>query len=223
MRKIKEFLIRGVSPIVTIIIIAIIGIIVASSILAYIYLWHPAEPQAIIASDETASWKTYRNEELGFEFKYPSSWNVISPNVHDFTLSFLSQNGSLNIQNVVNVEILHSTQDKIYQDLQLMDVSRIYEGKKVFKFDFQENPAVASYYYITNPERAYYCGIDAYVIHGDYLFSLQDVIAINTINYSGKEWEKCRSFLSSTSPTPRDSKPELAKVGSSFKFIQENN
>jgi len=27
-------------------------------------------------SDETADWKTYTNEEYGFEFKYPGEWNI---------------------------------------------------------------------------------------------------------------------------------------------------
>ncbi|KPJ56793.1 hypothetical protein AMJ49_03930 [Parcubacteria bacterium DG_74_2] len=30
----------------------------------------------IIVKDETADWKTYRNEEYGFEIKYPSTWEV---------------------------------------------------------------------------------------------------------------------------------------------------
>jgi hypothetical protein len=79
MRKIKKFLVQGISPIVTIIIVAIIGIIVASSILTYIYLWHPAEPPNI-APDETADWKTYRNEQYGFEIKFPADYVIVKEN-----------------------------------------------------------------------------------------------------------------------------------------------
>lgn len=34
---------------------------------------------------ETASWKTYRNDEYGFEFKHPSAWTVLKGNdiLHD--------------------------------------------------------------------------------------------------------------------------------------------
>jgi len=30
-----------------------------------------------VVTDETANWKTYRNEKYGFEFAYPSTWNVV--------------------------------------------------------------------------------------------------------------------------------------------------
>lgn len=33
-------------------------------------------------SDETADWKTYRNEKYGFEFKYPKYFEIISDNIN---------------------------------------------------------------------------------------------------------------------------------------------
>src|SRR3989344_3791543 len=38
------------------------------------------------SSDETADWKTYRNEEYGFEFRYPEEWTLMDrqSNLIDF-------------------------------------------------------------------------------------------------------------------------------------------
>jgi len=56
-------------------IIIILVIFVAGGILAWQYFWVPKEevkaPEEVII-DETADWKIYRNEEYGFEIKYPS-------------------------------------------------------------------------------------------------------------------------------------------------------
>ena len=39
----------------------------------------PAQPVASpAAASSTADWKTYRNEEYGFEFKYPADWQIYS-------------------------------------------------------------------------------------------------------------------------------------------------
>lgn len=35
------------------------------------------QPSPTLTPDPTAAWKTYRNEEIGFEFKYPPDWSLI--------------------------------------------------------------------------------------------------------------------------------------------------
>lgn len=42
-----------------------------------------------IPTDETATWKTYRNEELKFEFKYPSEWTLIDMSREEKESSYL--------------------------------------------------------------------------------------------------------------------------------------
>jgi len=58
---------------------AIMIIIIAGGILAWQYFWVPEEevkaPKEIV-EDETVDWKTYRNENYGYEVKYPSSWRI---------------------------------------------------------------------------------------------------------------------------------------------------
>ena len=41
-------------------------------------------PTPVLTSDSTANWKTYSNEEFGFEFKYPSRWVLTeNKNIND--------------------------------------------------------------------------------------------------------------------------------------------
>jgi len=65
-------------------IVVILGFLAAGGILGYYYLWLTeletklAEievrlPEKVV-QDETADWKIYRNEEYGYEVKYPSNW-----------------------------------------------------------------------------------------------------------------------------------------------------
>lgn len=62
-----------------ILIVFILAVVVGGGILSYQYWWIPKEedktpgvkaPEVTLA-DETAGWKTYRNEKYGYEIKYP--------------------------------------------------------------------------------------------------------------------------------------------------------
>lgn len=62
--------------------IAIIIIVVCAVVVGGIAIWQylamPREEEKIsegaVLENETADWKVYRNEEYGFEFKYPKEW-----------------------------------------------------------------------------------------------------------------------------------------------------
>ena len=96
---------RGVSTPIALTIIIILAVILVSGIFACQYYTAQEETKMpeIKASetpkDKTADWKIYRNEEYGFEFKYPANWvisdeysglvNIISPEHKiDFSVSY---------------------------------------------------------------------------------------------------------------------------------------
>lgn len=68
-----ESLNKGISTTRGVLVIVLIAAIAGGGILAYQYLWQPEpiEPPIQPPTDETADWQTYRNEEYGFEIKYP--------------------------------------------------------------------------------------------------------------------------------------------------------
>ncbi|MDP3052103.1 MAG: PsbP-related protein [bacterium] len=72
----KRFLNQGISPIWAVIVIVVIAILIATVFLVYGYFWSPEQPETEqpVTQDETAGWKTYKNEEYGFEIKYPDDW-----------------------------------------------------------------------------------------------------------------------------------------------------
>ncbi|MCD6298223.1 MAG: hypothetical protein J7M30_13835 [Deltaproteobacteria bacterium] len=75
---------KGISTPIVIIIIILCALLVGG-IVAWQYLGMPKQeeeipeakpPEEVAPADETGNWKTYRNEEDGYELKYPSSWYV---------------------------------------------------------------------------------------------------------------------------------------------------
>ncbi len=75
--------IKGIAPIAIILIIA--GVLVLAGGGFYLYqksnsknqnTESPVQNQQQTAADETANWKTYKNDQYGFEVKYPSDWET---------------------------------------------------------------------------------------------------------------------------------------------------
>jgi hypothetical protein len=164
MGKIKVYLSKGISPVTTIIIIAVIGILTTAGILVYIYLWHPVEPQTQQNSNnsETADWKTYRNEELGFEFKYPENWVIekTSNYISFCSTKYLDANECVILRTYDNPSNL-SLRDFVGNNAEELMINledsfgeqeKIINGRSVFYF---EEPAIGtlSNYFISANQR----------------------------------------------------------------------
>src|SRR3989344_4344489 len=68
-----------------------IGILVIGLIVGTLFLWQKsnqtdekltqtAQNILEVTTDPTADWKTYTNEQYGFEFKYPPDWELLNKN-----------------------------------------------------------------------------------------------------------------------------------------------
>jgi len=74
------FITQGKTNILYLLTVIIVAIIVGTGLLYYYYLWiveletKLAKLELRVPRNETADWKIYRNEEYGFEIKYPMSW-----------------------------------------------------------------------------------------------------------------------------------------------------
>ena len=82
---------KKISTLIGILIIVVFALIVGGAI-----YWYSKEkfetPEVKVSektiTDETANWKTYRNEEYGFEVKYPSNWQLSTIKNDDDSESF---------------------------------------------------------------------------------------------------------------------------------------
>src|SRR4030042_3243786 len=90
------FITKGKTNFGYILFVAVIAIIAGGFILGYYYFWIielearlvELEAQLLVVKlpektleDEIVNWKTYRNEEYGFEIKYPENWYTFPVNL----------------------------------------------------------------------------------------------------------------------------------------------
>jgi len=80
----------------------------------------PRQPQ----SQDLQNWQTYRNEEFGFEVKYPEGWYAIWRGVLDITNEQMSAVGTVS-ENGVNLQLSiskHSALANLFETLKYMKV-----------------------------------------------------------------------------------------------------
>ena len=85
---------KGISTSFAILVVGIIAIMGFAIFYSYQYIWVPEEETTISQTktpeDETADWKVYRNEEYGFEMKYPREGAVYEEKGAEYFRVFFS-------------------------------------------------------------------------------------------------------------------------------------
>ena len=87
-QNLSKFLNKGIATPVALLIVFLVSAIAGGAILAYQHFQITEKeietPEEVI-KDETADWKTYRNEEYGYEFKYPEEIHTSYIYIHQPT------------------------------------------------------------------------------------------------------------------------------------------
>ncbi len=86
-----------------------------------------------IEKDETADWQTYRNEEYGFEVKYPDFFSAIEKSYGKEVL-FIAEN---KYACVTNIEIFEENIDSYDESLQSNEMTKIISKKDIFLNDYK--------------------------------------------------------------------------------------
>lgn len=148
--------------------IGLIVIVIAAIIVAGVLAWQEgwigqfvAAPTPAPTPDETVNWKTYKNEEYGFEIKYPNQWG----NISDASNADIYQSGDNIIFNPTEFEEQFLAtgypflEMNIRENPQKLDVesfyfpfTQAYETKEQFKTDIiMKQVKDISYYQIPTP------------------------------------------------------------------------
>jgi hypothetical protein len=126
-----------------ILIILVLAAIVGGGILGYLRYFQKEisfltkfpeikKPEKIIK--ETTNWKTYRNEEYGFEIKYPESWNA-SEYVKTSIIIIEKKEGKKNERETAEIDISEEREGKSLEEVvsaRMSSFARDVKQKEIF-------------------------------------------------------------------------------------------
>ena len=127
-------------------------------------------------TDETANWKTYRNEEFGYEIKYPKEWKVIENPYPGCEIT-----GCDVIRGSVSSLTIHREKRK---GMSLQEfyrwTSRNFRGNRRFNITIDGHPAIKeefdySQYNIIPPNdtRSVWGPVNYYILKDEYIYTLE--------------------------------------------------
>lgn len=102
--------------------------------------------------DETADWKTYRNEEYGFEFKYPRNWKIVDNTIKNdlsIGLSLLIIMGKNASEQTGNLSIAVDTPPDIFEE-QFKTIIRNIGEDSLEESNFTSNNLNGKFYILTH-------------------------------------------------------------------------
>jgi hypothetical protein len=86
---------------------------------AVYYFWFYQEAKNSKTPDvvQTTDWKTYGNDEYGFEFKYPKEWSVAEEKNEDYFLILIGKQEPVNVYGVFGFTVRQKTEEEYLKSL----------------------------------------------------------------------------------------------------------
>lgn len=102
----------------------VVGLIIGG-VFAYIYFSKSQNPMTNVQSNsniqnpntETADWKTYRNNEYGFEFKYPKEWAIAEERGEDYFLVLIGKQEPIEVSGIFAFSVRQKTEEEYLNSL----------------------------------------------------------------------------------------------------------
>lgn len=170
----NKLLNKGISTPIAIAIIIAVAVLAGAGVLAYQYYYLPKEKidipvfkDTIPEPSQTKDWKTYTNEEYGFQIQYPKDYKTQEIPISSPTgISVSLEKGSVSAQEINNSIInIDLPQDCMFNSKEL-------EDKNMLSFkDIKKINGVNFYHYINYNSMAQYlggyCGMSAGCVYKD--------------------------------------------------------